>query len=148
MPNITNAVLQAKVFEEFSTTDLVLSGDGRCDSPGKTAKYCTYTMMDVDSNKILHFENIDKREVQLRSPNMEREGMIRCLKFLIDNGMQVKELVTDSSTSVAKTLGKNFCLHYNIIIFSVATQYPNVHHSRDVWHKAKKLKKVLYEVNT
>ena len=63
--------------------------------------------METSGNKILHFENVDKQEVHLRSPNMEREGMIRCLNFLIDKGMTIMELVTDSSTSVASTLGKN-----------------------------------------
>ena len=62
-------------------------------------------MMETAQNQILHFENMDKREVGLQSPNMEREGMVRCLNFLITNGMKITEVVTDSSTSVAKTLG-------------------------------------------
>jgi len=49
-------------------------------------------------------EVIDKREVQLKSPNMEREGLIRSLDYL---SQHVKiEVVTDASTSVHKTLGK------------------------------------------
>ena len=28
----------------------------------------------------------------------------------------------------------------------IETKYPDVYHSRDVWHKAKKLKKALAEV--
>ena len=58
------------------STNLVLSGDGRCDSPGKPAKYCIYSVMEISGNKILHFENVDKREVHLQSLNMEREGMV------------------------------------------------------------------------
>ena len=83
----------------------MLSGDGRCDSLGKSAKFCTYSMMETAQNQILHFENMDKREVGLQSPNMEREGMVCCLNFLITNAMKITEVVTDSSTSVAKTLG-------------------------------------------
>ena len=30
---------------------LILAGDGRCDSPGHSAKYGTYTMMQADSTK-------------------------------------------------------------------------------------------------
>lgn len=86
--------------------DLVLCGDGRCDSPGKSAKFCTYSLMESESNVILHFENIDKREVDLHSPNMERQGMIRSLDFLIEKGLKIVELITDSSSSIAKTLGK------------------------------------------
>ena len=70
--------------------------------------------MESEKNQILHFKNIDKREVGLRSPNMEREGMIRCLDFLIAKGMKVEELITDSSTSVAKTLGMITLIHMNL----------------------------------
>ena len=34
--------------------ELILGGDGRCDSPGHSAKYGTYSLMDVEQNKILH----------------------------------------------------------------------------------------------
>ena len=60
----------------------------------------------MEHHQILHFVNIDKRDVGLHSPNMEREGLIRCLDFLIQSGLKISEVVTDSSTSVAKTLGK------------------------------------------
>ena len=152
---------------------MVLAGDGRCDSPGKTAKFCTYSVMVSDTNHILHFENIDKREVALRSPNMEREGMRRCLDFLLAKGLTVEELITDASSSVAKMLGMMYyaiCIvgkflliaFYNQnVVFSqlqnhfvnilctmfVETQYPSVYHSCDVWHKAKLLKKTLSEVH-
>ena len=75
---------------------LVLAGDDRCDSPGKTAKFCTYSVMVSDTNHILHFENVNNREVALHSPNMEREGMQRCLDFLLANGPTVEELITDA----------------------------------------------------
>ena len=92
--------------EKYAMKDLVLCGDGRCDSPGKCAKFCTYSLMESESNVILHFENIDKHEVDLQSPNMEREGMIRSLDFLKEKGLKVVELITDSSSSIAKILGK------------------------------------------
>jgi hypothetical protein len=33
--------------------DLVLGGDARCDSPGHSAKYGTYTLMDIKNTKVL-----------------------------------------------------------------------------------------------
>lgn len=96
---------QAKLLDKYKLNNLILSGDRRCDSPGKSAKFCTYSMMEATDNQILHFVNVDKREVGLQSPNMEREGMVRCLNFLLSTGMKISEVVTDSSTSVAKTLG-------------------------------------------
>lgn len=35
---------------------LELSGDARCDSPGHSAKYCTYSLMDQRTNTILDFQ--------------------------------------------------------------------------------------------
>ena len=46
----------------------------------------------------------DKRQVKLRSPNTENEGMIRSLDFLLKH-VNISEVITDASTSVHKTLG-------------------------------------------
>ena len=32
--------------------EITVCGDGRCDSPGHSAKYCSYTMMNMSTNKI------------------------------------------------------------------------------------------------
>ena len=32
---------------------ITVSGDGRCDSPGYNAKYCSYTLMHLPTHKIL-----------------------------------------------------------------------------------------------
>ena len=59
--------------------------------------------MDTATNKILHAETIYKQEVLLRSPNMEREGLLRALHFLLGklgDSVVVDEVITDASTSV------------------------------------------------
>jgi len=33
--------------------ELIVGADGRCDSPGHSAKYGTYSLLDVEQNKIL-----------------------------------------------------------------------------------------------
>ena len=33
-----------------------LAGDARCDSPGHTAKYGSYSLMDATTSKVLHIE--------------------------------------------------------------------------------------------
>ena len=50
-------------------------------------------------------ETVDKREVSLQSPNMERKAVSRAIKQLQDNGVTVRELVTDASSVVRKILG-------------------------------------------
>lgn len=77
--------------------ELILSGDGRCDSPGKSAKYCTYSVMDTGSGYILHTKTVDKREVALQSPNMEKEAFVRSLDFLLSH-ITCKEIIKFNKT--------------------------------------------------
>ena len=89
---------------------LIVAGDGRCDSPGSSAKFCSFSLMDVSTSKVLYVETIDKREVQLQSPNMEREGVKRAQNFLLtklDKSVQIEEIITDASSSVRTTLGRS-----------------------------------------
>ena len=60
---------------ELEIEDLWLSGDGRCDSPGHSAKYGTYTMIDQLSD----FQIVQVSEVT-SSNAMEREGFKRCME--------------------------------------------------------------------
>jgi len=61
--------------------------------------------MELDTKFILHTETVDKREVRLQSPNMEKEGFVRSLQFLSQN-IKCKEIITDGSSSIRKELGK------------------------------------------
>lgn len=61
---------QSALIEDLKTkgSPLVLGGDGRCCSPGHTAKYGTYSLMDLVSGKVL-----DIQLVQVRQLNIEQE---------------------------------------------------------------------------
>ena len=88
--------------------------------------------MEIESGAILHAETVDKREVDLQSPNMERKkAFIRSMQFLLSN-IKCTEIITDASSSIQKQLGKN---HYSKCLFLFActeTQYPRIFHSLDV----------------
>ena len=49
---------QSSTVEELSANGdpLNIGGDGRADTPGFSAKYGAYTIMDLDSNKVVHTE--------------------------------------------------------------------------------------------
>lgn len=51
--------------------DVCLLGDGRSDSPGHSAKYCTYIMMDSDTEVVVDMQIVVKRETKGISTNME-----------------------------------------------------------------------------
>ena len=110
-----------KLLTQVKDKGLMLSGDGRCDSPGKSAKYCTYSFMDVDSGYILHMETVDKREVALQSPNMEKEALVRSLDFLLPH-ITCKEIITDASSSIRHELGMLNPSVHSPIIFSYSHQ--------------------------
>ena len=109
--------MKEKILAQYKNDKIVLAGDGRCDSPGSSAKYCSYVLMDVNKNSILQMVTIDKRQVSLRSPNMEREALKQSLDQLLQGDViAVEELVTDASNSVAKLLCRLLvccsCNHY------------------------------------
>ena len=94
---------QNKLLLQYKDKPLVLSGDGKCNSPSQSAKFCPYSMMDIESKVILHTVTIDKREVGLHSPNMEKEGFVWSLRYLLPK-IECKEIITDASSSIRKYL--------------------------------------------
>ena len=94
-------ILQAELLTKYKNKNLVLVGDGRCDSPGSSAKFCTYSAMEIESGKILQAETVDKREVDLQSPNMERKAFKRSMEFLLSH-IKCTEIITDASSSIQK----------------------------------------------
>ena len=97
---------QEKSVSSLRSKEVTVIGDGRMDSPGHCAQYCTYTLMDYETKCILSTVIIDKRETKRKSTNMEREGLIRALKEVQDMGLVVKELVTDGHPGIAKMISK------------------------------------------
>ena len=57
-----------------------LDGDAHCDSPGHSAKYETYTLMDDDTGDVVAFSVIQVSEVT-SSNAMEKEGFYRCIQL-------------------------------------------------------------------
>ena len=98
-----------------------LCGDGQSDSPGHTAKYGTYTLMDESSGKILDFSLVHVSEVS-SSYDMENEGCQRSLNKLINQDVKIRSLTTD---------------HHVQITPELKTTYPSIIHQFDVWHLSK-----------
>ena len=48
--------LQSWQFGEARGTSLSVGGDGRADSPGHSAKYGSYGLIDLDTNKVIHVQ--------------------------------------------------------------------------------------------
>ena len=89
------------IWKVFENDVLVVCGDGRMDSPGFSAKYCVYTMMEHYLNVIIDLEVIDKREAGGTSTLMEKMGCKRLLERMMDS-LNLGEIVTDASRVIMK----------------------------------------------
>lgn len=121
-----NQIVLADTFRDKGSP-LVLSGDGRCDSPGYSAKYCTYSLMDCDTGFIVDYSLVQVTETGT-SVDMDKEGLRRCLLTVREGlNLEIATLATDR--------------HCQITAFMKA-DYPNINHQYDVWHLAKCQKKL------
>ena len=102
----TNYVKQEAMIEYLRGNQLHLSGDGCCDSPGYSAKYGTYTLMDsaTDLNHlILDYSLVQVSEVG-SSVAMKKDGLWRCLDKLLTQGVAITTIATDRHTDEERVL--------------------------------------------
>ena len=121
---------------------LALSGDGRADSPGHSAKYGSYTVVEMSCNKVLDYKLVQvclRVNVVITSVNefstflyrvmkwvgatiWKKEGLQRVLKFLQQEKLTVEVFGTDRHKQINKWLRES---------------YPSITHYYDVWQVAK-----------
>ena len=94
-----------QILKEFLDKEVIVCGDGQCDSPGHTAKNLCYFLMELVSGYILEVEVNDKRHVNLVSVNMEKNALRSALQRL-RGILNVVEIVTDASSTIKKLIGK------------------------------------------
>lgn len=103
--------MRAELIDEFQNKELVVSGDGQCDSPGFSAKNLCYYLMEIVSEYILEVEVLDKRHVGMKSSTMETRALKNALERL-KSIANVIEVCTDASSSIKKLVGKYFQFFY------------------------------------
>ena len=109
-----------------SAANLVLCGDGQFDSPGYSAKYCTYSIMNSDTNKIVDFCVIQKGQFQ---GELEKQACEQLLNILVkEEKLTIESFVTDRHTAIGAMMNSYFSF---------------ILHAFDVWHMAKSLLKKL-----
>lgn len=101
--------MRSDIWSERAGKDVLLSSDGRNDSPGHCAQYCTYTFADIETKSIVNVNIVDVREVEGRkSPNMERIGFERGLDEMLQTQMKITEIVTDGHLEIAALMSEWF----------------------------------------
>ena len=102
----------------------VLLGDGRFDSPGKSAKYCTYTFQSPFTYKIVATSTIQTMKGKGSSP-LEMKRFENCLRELEKDNLNVEIIATDRNRQIAKW---------------IKVERPSIKHKFDPWHFAKNIK--------
>ena len=99
--------MRQTVLSESTGEDVILAGDGRNDSPGYSAQYLTYTLMNHKSKAIISLKVVDCREAELKSVNMEKIGFETVMEE-VRASVTVKEVVTDAHTQIKSLMSKSF----------------------------------------
>ena len=118
---------------------LSLGGDARCCSPGHSAKFSSYSIMDLETEKILDVQLVQVTEVA-NSNAMELEGLKRSLAFL-EPRIGIASITTDRHGQVNKYLREK--------IEREKKEQPlhaSLRHYFDIWHVAKSVKKSIEKV--
>jgi hypothetical protein len=121
---------KAEVFEDlrnFNDGKMILAGDGQCDSPGYSAKYCVYTFLSTQLNKVVHFHVASVTDTT-SSVAMEKCGFKIALDHLLESQLAIEIIATDRHMGIAKLMRE---------------EYEDIIHEYDVWHFAKSVKKKL-----
>ena len=119
---------QQELFKKLKAgSPIDICGDGRCDSPGHSAKYGTYTMMHEASGKVIDFSLVQVSEVT-SSNAMEYEACKRSLDKLLGASIPIRCLTTDRHVTITAKM---------------RSDYPHIVHQYDVWHLSKSITKKL-----
>ncbi|KAJ8017869.1 hypothetical protein HOLleu_44465 [Holothuria leucospilota] len=122
---------QSSLISSLQGKPISIVGDGRCDSPGYSAKYCSYTLMDIESEKVIDFELVQVSETG-SSVKMEAVGFKRCFsRVLDDHKLNVDKFASDRHVSIRKIMKDN---------------YKDVKHNFDVFHLAKNISSKLRKI--
>ncbi|XP_055366648.1 uncharacterized protein LOC121202406 [Betta splendens] len=117
---------QNSILLHLSQKDKVIfGGDMRADSPGHSAKYGSYTMVDLTINRVVDLQLVQSNEVG-GSHNMEKEGLRRSLAKMSQHGVKLDSIVTDRHPAIQKMLREEKIMQFY-----------------DVWHIEKGITKKL-----
>ena len=118
--------------DQLSKGPLILSADGRCDSPGHNAKYLTYSFHDPNLQKVIAISLTQVTEVDGISNNMEKQGMIKVLDEMKERKKKISQVTTDRHGQIKKYLRE---------------KRSDISHQFDIWHFCKSILKKLLKAS-
>ena len=125
-----HCIKSAREETKATASEHVILGDGRFDSPGKSAKYCSYTCQSQTTKKIIASSTIQTSKGKGSAP-LELKGFVNCLEELESDGFELAAVATDRNRQLAKWMRVN---------------RSNIEHCFDPWHFSKNIKAKLRKV--
>lgn len=118
---------------------IALGGDGKFDSPGFSAAYCTYSVQSLDTKKIIAFFVAAKHVVNCSSA-MEPYAAKTILRFLVfEHKLMIDSFTTDRSRTMKAMLSE-----FNE---ELPDSHTKIQHLYDIWHWVKSVIKDLWEAS-
>ncbi|XP_075696181.1 uncharacterized protein LOC142662115 isoform X1 [Rhinoderma darwinii] len=114
---------QQSIITRLRDKPVCLAGDCQADRPGHLAKYCTYTMMDAETKKIIGF-HVQQLLPSLSQAHLENIAFKKLLSRILEKGVNVKIVTTDRHVGIHKIMKDS---------------YADIVHHFDSWHMARSI---------
>ncbi|XP_077323172.1 uncharacterized protein LOC143956885 isoform X1 [Lithobates pipiens] len=110
---------------------VALAGDGQCGSPVLNAKYCTYTFLDMDTDKIIDFQ-VEPTKTGVSPTSLEKIAFGKALQRLKDENLKIKIIATDRHGGIRKMIKE---------------RHKGIRHEFHVWHFARSVGNKLLQAS-
>ena len=99
---------------------LIIGGDRSADSPRHSAKYGSYRLIDLTSNKVIHLELVQvcnllshlmvlcRANVVQCCNHMEKVGLKNAIQFLAEQSINISTLIIDRHKQISKFVSQNY----------------------------------------
>ena len=122
---------------QISGYPINLASDGKYDSPGFTAAYCTYTVQDLRTQAIVGIYVAHKNQVKSSSEMEPFAAKTLLLNLAVEHSLQITSITTDRSSSVKTAISE--------LAEELPEDYSPIVHYYDIWHFIKSILKDLWK---
>ncbi|XP_075706636.1 uncharacterized protein LOC142741124 [Rhinoderma darwinii] len=114
---------QSAIIDNLKKRPLCLAGDGQYDRPGHLTKHGIYTLLDVNSKKVVSF-HVEPLSAGTSSHGLKTEACKLVLRSLVRKQLNIKILCTERQLGLRKMIKAHF---------------PTIIHQYDIWHLSKSI---------
>ncbi|XP_077152034.1 uncharacterized protein LOC143816018 [Ranitomeya variabilis] len=122
---------QNAVVDNLKKTPLCLAGDGQRDHLGHLTKHGIYTLLDVNSKKVVSF-HVEQLSAGNSSLGLKTEACKQALRGLVKKQLNIKIVCTEKQLGIRKM---------------IKTHFPNIIHQYDIWQLSKSIGNKLGKVS-